>query len=151
MKAKEVMQILRISNPTLSHYVKKGWIKTTTMPNGRYDYDEESVYAFLNAGIPRKVYVYAKVSSPDRRSNLEEQINLVKQFCFNSGVQINGIFQDVTSEQTVDLEFFTLFDEVVARKVKTVYVAYDRVFGCYYRSVEIIFNKFGTRLVVVQP
>ena len=31
MKAKEVMQIVRISNPTLSSYVKKGWIKVTTL------------------------------------------------------------------------------------------------------------------------
>ena len=52
MKAKEVMQILRISNPTLSSYVKKGWIKGTKMPNGRYNYDEESVYEMLNEGVP---------------------------------------------------------------------------------------------------
>lgn len=39
MKAKEVMQILRISNPTLYSYVKKGWIRVTKMPNGRYNYD----------------------------------------------------------------------------------------------------------------
>lgn len=151
MKAKEVMQILRISNPTLSSYVKRGLIKTTTMPNGRYNYDEESVYAFLNAGVPRKVYIYAMVPSPNHKSNLHEQVDIVKQFCFNYGVQINGIFQDTTLEQTPNLEFFKLFDEVIARKVKTVYVAQNRVFGDYRKIIEIIFNKFGTRLVVVQP
>lgn len=85
MKAKEVMQILRISNPTLSSYVKRGLIKTTTMPNGRYNYDEESVYAFLNSEVPRKVYIYAMVPSPNHKSNLHEQVDIVKQFCFNSG------------------------------------------------------------------
>ena len=88
------------------------------MPNGRYNYDEESVYAFLNAGVPRKVYIYAMVPSPNHKSNLHEQVDIVKQFCFNSGVQINGIFQDTTLEQTPNLEFFKLFDEVIARKVK---------------------------------
>lgn len=47
MKAKEVMSILRISNPTLSKYLKEGKIKAKILPNGRYDYDEDSVYDFL--------------------------------------------------------------------------------------------------------
>ena len=65
MKAKEVMKILRISNPTLSRYLKNGWIKATRLPNNRYDYDEESVYEFLNAGIPRKNYIYGRVSTKE--------------------------------------------------------------------------------------
>jgi len=43
MKASEVMQILRITRPTLSGYVKEGIIKVTVLKNGRYDYDRDSV------------------------------------------------------------------------------------------------------------
>ena len=97
MKAKEVMQILRISNPTLSTYVKKGWIKVTKMPNGRYIYDEDSVYEFLNKGIPRKVYIYGRVSSSSQKKELESQMEMLKQFCFSNGIKIDGVFQDVAS------------------------------------------------------
>ena len=46
MKAKEVLEILNITRPTLTSYVKKGLIKVTqSSQNGKYDYDEDSVYA----------------------------------------------------------------------------------------------------------
>ena len=59
MKAVEVLKILRIHRNTLSKYVKNGIIKASVLPNGQYDYDDNSVYAFLNKDVPRKKYVYA--------------------------------------------------------------------------------------------
>ena len=47
MKAKEVLEVLRISRPTLARLVKKGEIKAKRLPNGRLDYDPESVYRYL--------------------------------------------------------------------------------------------------------
>ncbi|SHH19789.1 hypothetical protein SAMN02744040_01180 [Tepidibacter thalassicus DSM 15285] len=46
MKAKEVLELLQISRPTLTKYVKEGIIKTTTLSNGRYDYDKDSVIGY---------------------------------------------------------------------------------------------------------
>lgn len=48
MKAKEVMQILSITRPTLCKYVKQGLIKVDAEINGQYRYNAESVYALLN-------------------------------------------------------------------------------------------------------
>ena len=45
MKSKEVLELLQISRPTLCKYVKEGIIKTSVMPNGRYDYEEEDCLA----------------------------------------------------------------------------------------------------------
>ncbi|BCS81808.1 hypothetical protein CaldiYA01_17680 [Caldicellulosiruptor diazotrophicus] len=39
MKAKEVLELLKISRPTLTKYVKEGKIRVTVMPNGFYDYN----------------------------------------------------------------------------------------------------------------
>ena len=47
MKAEDVLSLLRITRPTLMKYVKDGVIKVKTLPNGRYEYDEESVYNFF--------------------------------------------------------------------------------------------------------
>ena len=47
MKAKEVMQMLNISRPTLCRYVKQGLIKIDSIINGKYRYNRESVEKLL--------------------------------------------------------------------------------------------------------
>lgn len=152
MKAKEVMKILRISNPTLSRYLKNGWIKATRLPNNRYDYDEESVYEFLNAGIPRKNYIYGRVSTNKQKKDLENQIELLKHYCFSNGVKVDGVFQDVASGISFEKrdDFFRLLDDVVDKKVKAVYVTYkDRISRVGFDLFYYLFRKFGTEIVVV--
>lgn len=48
MKAKEVLEVLRITRPTLCKYVKQGLIKVDSCINGQYRYNKESVYALLH-------------------------------------------------------------------------------------------------------
>ncbi|MDE6657049.1 MAG: hypothetical protein K2J88_00495 [Oscillospiraceae bacterium] len=78
MKAKEVLNVLKITRQTLTKYVKNGLIKTEILLNGRYEYDEESVYAFLNKEVKRKTHIYARVSTPKQKRDLENQIKLLK-------------------------------------------------------------------------
>lgn len=40
MLSKEVLDLLKITRQTLIKYVKTGIIRTTTLPNGRYDYNK---------------------------------------------------------------------------------------------------------------
>lgn len=79
MKANEVLKLLRITRPTLTKYVKDNLIKVEKLPNGRYEYDSESVYSFLNKDIKRKTYIYAGVSTAKQKSDLNNQIELLKQ------------------------------------------------------------------------
>jgi len=51
MKAKEVLELLKISRPTLTKYVKEGKIRVTIMPNGFYDYNEEDIYKIFMRGV----------------------------------------------------------------------------------------------------
>ena len=46
MKSKEMLELLQITRPTLTKYVKEGMIKTTTLLNGRYYYDKDFVYKY---------------------------------------------------------------------------------------------------------
>jgi len=78
MKASEVLKILRITRPILSKYVKEGIIKVTVLPNGRYDYDSESVYAFLNKDVQRKTVIYARVSTNKQKKDLQNQVDFLK-------------------------------------------------------------------------
>jgi len=85
MKAKDVLKILRVSRGTLTNYVKDGKINVTKLPTGRYEYDEESVYSFLNKNVGRNTVIYARVSTPKQRKDLENQVDLLKNFCFQNG------------------------------------------------------------------
>lgn len=44
MKRKEVLEILKITPPTLTKYVKQGLVKVDSEINGQYIYNDDSVY-----------------------------------------------------------------------------------------------------------
>ena len=44
MKSNKVLKLLNVTRPTLCRYVKTCLLKVKSLPNGYYDYDEESVY-----------------------------------------------------------------------------------------------------------
>lgn len=100
MKAKEVMELLRISRSTLNRLRWENKIKVNKLSNGYYDYDEKSVYEYLlkTTGKPvkRKTVLYARVSTNKQRRDLEDQLELLKQFCVNNGWTIDGIYTRIS-------------------------------------------------------
>ena len=140
MKAKEVLNLLRISRPTLSRYVKLGLIEVSKLPNGLYDYSIDSVYKFLNKDVDRKTCIYARVSTYKQKADLENQIQLLKQFCFSNGYTINSIYSDIASGIDFDnrTNFFKLLDEIIAGNVEKVIITYKD------RLSRVGFNLFKT-------
>ena len=152
MTAKEVLRILQITRPTLTKYVKDGSVKVTVKGNGRYDYDADSVYKMLNKDIERKTYLYARVSTSKQKKDLENQVLLLKNFCFQNGYIINGIFQDVASGISFDKrkQFFDMLDEVLAGRVKRVIITYkDRLSRVGFELFVYLFEKYGCEIVVI--
>ncbi len=80
MKSKEVLKLLGISRVTLSSYVRNGTIKATLLPNGYYNYHDNSVYAFLGKS-QRVNVIYARVSTYKQKSDLKRQINKLSSYC----------------------------------------------------------------------
>ena len=152
MTAQEVLRTLQITRPTLTKYVKNGVIKVTVKGNGRYDYDADSVYKMLNKDIERKTYVYARVSTSKQKADLENQINLLKTFCFQNGYVINGIFQDVASGISFDkrTQFFEMLDDIIAGKVNKVVITYkDRLSRVGFEIFSYLFKKYGCEIIVM--
>ena len=152
MKAKEVLHVLQISRPTLARYVKDGKLKVTLKGNGQYDYDVDSVYRMLNKDIERKTYIYARVSTSKQKKDLETQVSLLTNFCFQNGYVINGIFQDVASGLSFKKreQFIELLDEVLAGKVKRVVITYkDRLSRVGFELFTYLFKKFGCEIIVL--
>ena len=86
MKAKKVIKLLQITRPTLCSYVKKGIVKVTELPNGYYEYDDDSVYKLIGVE-KRDVVVYSRVSTTSQKSNLDRQIDGLIQFANSRGIQ----------------------------------------------------------------
>lgn len=152
MKSSDVLRVLDITRPTLTKYVKTGIIKATTKPNGQYDYDEESVYAFLNKDVKRKCYIYARVSTHKQKKDLENQVEMLKQFSFSQGIQISGVYQDIASGISFEKrkQFFQLLDEVLAGHVQKVVISYkDRLSRVGFDLFSYLFAKYNCEIVVV--
>ena len=152
MTAAEVLRVLQITRPTLTKYVKEGKLKVTVKGNGRYDYDADSVYKMLNKDIERKTYLYARVSTSKQKKDLENQVQLLKNFCFQNGYIINGIYQDIASGISFDKrkQFFDMLDDILAGKVNKVIITYkDRLSRVGFELFVYLFRKYGCEIIVI--
>lgn len=152
MRASEVMKLLRISRQTLSNYTKKGLIRTTTLVNGRYDYNTDDVYKLLNNDVDRKTCIYARVSTVKQKKDLENQVDILKQFCFMNGYKINEVYTDIASGISFEKrkDFFKLLDEIIDHKVERVVIAYkDRLSRVGFDLFYHLFGKYDCEIVVM--
>ncbi len=151
MKAKEVLALLRISRVTLSKYVKEGTIKVTTLPNGRYDYNERSVYDFLNKDLPRKTVAYARVSTKKQAKDLENQIQFIKNYCFQNGIVLNAIYEDIASGmQFKRKKLRSLLKELMNYKIEKIIISHkDRLSRVGFKLFNDLFQEFGTEVVII--
>ena len=63
MNARDVLNLLRITRPTLSRYIKEGRITATRLPDGRLDHDRERVYKVFTKNIDLKTVIHTRVSN----------------------------------------------------------------------------------------
>jgi putative resolvase len=151
MKACEVLNLLRVSRPTLKNYVKQGIINVVKLPNGRYDYDEKTVYGFINKDIPRKNRLYARVSTRKQKNDLINQIQSLKGYCFQNGIIINGIYEDIASGMKLEREnLLLLIKEIINYKINSVIISHkDRLSRIGFKLFKRLFNEFGTEIIVI--
>jgi len=151
MKAKEVLKLLQISRVTLSQYVKNGKIKTIKLPNGYYNYDDDSVYRLLGVEKKRKNVIYARVSTYSQKQDLENQIDIITNYMNSHGVGVEEVYQDIKTGMHLDRKGFnSLLDDVQANLIDSVYISYkDRLARLSYEVVTKLFDKHNTRIVVI--
>lgn len=152
MKSREVLALLKISRPTLTKYVKTGVIKVVTLPNGQYDYDKQSVMALFNDGIPLGTYVYARVSTAKQKAELENQIEILKRFCFERGYSISEVFSDIASGINFEKrkDFYAMLDKIIAGKCERVVITYkDRLSRIGFGLFKYLFERYNCEIVVM--
>ena len=156
MKAREVMEILRISRSTLRNLRKEGVLKAEKLPNGHYDFDPESVYKYLleKSGKPaeRKIVIYARVSTPKQKQDLVNQIEVAKNFCIARGWKIDGIYKDIASALNFDKrkDFQLLLNEILSYRIAKVVITFkDRLTRTGFNFFENLFRRYGTEIVII--
>lgn len=154
MKAKQVKQILGISANTLSSYVKKGYVKVVTTPTGRYNYVDDSVYAFIGqkkVKRNKKTISYSRVSTTNQKKQLKEQTNRIYESCISKGLEIDEQIEDIKSGMSFDRNGFKKLCEMIIRnEVELVVVENkDRLVRFGYELVEGVFRYFGCKILVL--
>jgi predicted site-specific integrase-resolvase len=152
MTAKKAKKILQVSNPTLYKYVKEGYIKAIKKPNGYWDFDDDSIFKYLNKTKKRFIVLYARVSTSKQKKDLENQINKIEKFIHNNGDTIDYTYKDIASGISFEKrkDFFKLLDLVIQGKVSKVYISYkDRLSRVGFDLFKYLFSYYGCEIIVM--
>jgi putative resolvase len=151
MKSNKVLKLLRVTRPTLCRYVKNDLIKVNRLPSGLYDYDEESVYKFLNKDVERKCVIYCRVSTSKQKKDLENQRKNVESYCLKNGIKISDVYSDIGSGINFDRkEFQRLVNDIVNHRISKVFITYkDRLSRISFDMFRNLFAEFNCEIVVL--
>lgn len=107
---------------------------------------------FFNKDVKRKTYIYARVSTLKQKSDLNNQIELLKQFCFINGYTISSVYSDIASGISFEKrnDFFKMLDEIIDNKVERVVIIYkDRLSRVGFDLFLHLFKKYNCEIVVM--
>ena len=151
MKSAKVLTILHITRQTLVQYVKRKEIRVILLPNGTYDYNDDDVYRKAGLASERMNVVYARVSTAKQKADLENQVEVLVNFCNKNGVKVNKTYKDVASGMNFDRkQFKVLLNEILDFKVGKLYITYkDRLSRISFDMFKRLFSEFGCEVIVI--
>ena len=154
LRPKEACQRLGISYPTLARWVREGKIRAVRTAGGKYRIPESEVRRIAEgAPVSKEVraVIYARVSSPGQKGDLEGQIQYLRQYCSSKGYRVIDVLSDVASGLRADRKgLLKLLDYVTNRQVDVVVVAYrDRLTRFGFEYLEYLFRQYGVRVEAV--
>ena len=132
-------------------YVKDGTIRTMTLPNGTYDYNDEDVYLKSGRTKERVSVIYSRVSTAKQKVDLENQEKTLINWCNANGIKIARSYKDVASGMNFDRkQFMSMLDDILEYKVDAVYITYkDRLSRISFDMFQKLFGEFGCKIVVI--
>lgn len=151
MKSAKVLKLLHVSRATLVKYVKNKEIRVVELPNGFYEYNDEDVYRKAGLADKRFDVIYARVSTQKQKTDLQNQVKTLTEYCNKNGIKVSKFYQDVASGMNFDRkQFKILLDDVLSFKVSHIYVTYkDRLSRISFDMFRRLFSEFGCEIVVI--
>jgi excisionase family DNA binding protein len=146
----KVAEMLGVHKVTVIRWIKQGKIKAVRIGK-EFRVPEDEVKRLLKGKITNTAVIYARVSSLDQKSDLERQVEYLKEYCSAKGYNVIDVLTEVASglnEKRRGLK--KLFDYVVNSKIDVVVISYrDRLTRFGFRYLEEFFKSHGVRIEVV--
>ena len=148
--AKEAKERLRISGVTLMRWKNEGKIACMKLSDRKCLYDIDSIIK-NNEEKTRKNVIYGRVSTPRQKVDLNNQIELIKQYMISKGIEVDDVYSDIASGLNEKrINFNRLLEQVFKKEIDTVYITFkDRLSRFGFDYFTTIFSYFGTKIVVL--
>lgn len=152
--AKEIKQLFHISAVTLMNWKNSGKIQYKKLSDKKILYDIDSINNFADDETKKlntKNVIYARVSTSNQKDDLNNQIEVIKNYMLNNGIKPDNIYSDIASGMNeTRKQFNQLLETIFKREVKTVYITFkDRLSRFGFNYFKQIFNYFGTNIVIL--
>lgn len=145
IKLSQYAKLNQITYKTAHHWYKNDLIKEKieVSPSG-------SIFVLLddnNTNDEKPVYIYARVSSHNKKDDLERQIQRCKAFCENSGIVVNKIYKEVGSGMNDSRkQLVNLLDKPIG----TIVVEHkDRLTRFGFNYINNLYSKLGGKILVI--
>ena len=144
--SREIRSILKISSQCLYAYKQSGQIKCKQISDKKYLYQLPESFKG-----DRSSAIYGRVSTTKQKRDLENQINVIKQFTLAKGVLVpaDNIFSDIGSgmnENRKGLQI--LLQKVNNDEIDVIYITHkDRLTRFGFQYLEMICSMHDTKIV----
>lgn len=154
MRCKEALELLKVHRVTLNKYVREGKIRVTELANGRYEYNDDDVYAFIGKRVEKhgtKIISYSRVSTQNQKDQLKEQTERIYDSCIARGIVLDEQLEDIGSGMSSDRKNFDKLCQMIFHgDVDTVVLENkDRLVRFGFDMLEKFFKYFGTNILVL--
>ena len=95
--------------------------------------------------------IYARVSTFKQKLYLQTQINTIKKYCQDNNIHIDKIIKEISSGLDLNRKNLSnIIDDVIHYRIKKIYITdKDRLTRLSFKTLKMIFNKFGTKVIVI--
>jgi len=151
LEYKEVQRLLRCHRSTIYRYVRDGKIRVEKINDYHLIYNDDDVYKLANICPDRKAVIYTRVSTKKQQKDLENQIELIRQYANSNGYIIDKVYKDIASGLSFDRgEFQQLVKDIINHNIKVVFISNkDRLSRVSFNMWKELFEYFNCKLVVI--
>ncbi len=157
MRPGEFAKRVGVSVKTLHRWDETGKLPAKRTPSGHRYYLESDLAIALGKEISkpkRKIVVYTRVSSSAPKSELQNQILAMEQFCLGKGLVVDEWISEIGGGLNFKRrKFLKLISSILSGEVETLIVAHkDRLCRFAYDFVEYLASENDCKILVVnQP
>lgn len=151
MEYKDVQKLLRCCRTTIYRYVRDKKIRVEKINDYHLIYNDDDVYKMAGINPNRKAVIYARVSTNKQKQDLENQIDIIRQYANSNGYVIDNVYKDIASGLSFDRgEFKQMLLDIISHKIKVVFISNkDRFSRVSFNMWKELFEYFNCSIIVI--